>query len=483
MKKIALIPIDNRPVCYKLIKQIIGLSKEHQLFMPDISYMGGLEKNAQINEILKWLENLKEIDAAVISLDTVAYGGLIPSRRSNDDLDTIKERINRLKNILEKKSAKIYAFSSIMRISNNNINEEEKLYWNHYGTKIFDYSYNKHKFEINNSDENLAVLNNLVAKIPEEILNDYLKTRERNFEINKYYIELAKQGLFHTLVFSKDDCVEYGLNIKEAQKLKEYSKDFKNIYIKTGADEIPLTLLSRAIMEGKHIKISPVYLNPESINKISKYEDITVKESVESQIELAGGILSDIKNSDLIMLVNNFKTQQGDPVMGCSTQLFEGCLKIPDKPYFIADIVNANGADNNFIKELFKKDSLKQFFGYAGWNTTGNTLGSAIAAALIYFTAKHPDKRGFLNLQMTRFLDDWAYQANVRQVIKDNIDNISDEIVKEKMQSFEEQLFQKFDVKRMKVNYSFPWNRFFEIEISLHPVYTNIPFIDILFYE
>ena len=152
MKKIALIPIDNRPVCYKLIKQIIGLSKEHQLFMPDISYMGGLEKNAQINEILKWLENLKEIDAAVISLDTVAYGGLIPSRRSNDDLDTIKERINRLKNILEKKSAKIYAFSSIMRISNNNINEEEKLYWNHYGTKIFDYSYNKHKFEINNSN-------------------------------------------------------------------------------------------------------------------------------------------------------------------------------------------------------------------------------------------------------------------------------------------------------------------------------------------
>ena len=48
MKKIALIPIDNRPVCYKLIKQIIGLSKEHQLFMPDISYMGGLKKNAQI---------------------------------------------------------------------------------------------------------------------------------------------------------------------------------------------------------------------------------------------------------------------------------------------------------------------------------------------------------------------------------------------------------------------------------------------------
>ena len=47
---------------------------------------------------------------------------------------------------------KIYAFSSIMRISNNNVNEEEKEYWSDYGTKIFEYSYNFHKECIDETD-------------------------------------------------------------------------------------------------------------------------------------------------------------------------------------------------------------------------------------------------------------------------------------------------------------------------------------------
>ena len=44
------------------------------------------------------------------------------------------------------KNAAIYAFSSIMRISNNNCNEEEKSYWDKYGKKLFDYSSFQHNF-------------------------------------------------------------------------------------------------------------------------------------------------------------------------------------------------------------------------------------------------------------------------------------------------------------------------------------------------
>lgn len=89
------------------------------------------------------VENLQDIDAFVISLDTIAYGGLIPSRRSTDTFDEILERLNRLKAIL--KGKKVFAFSSIMRISNNNINQEEKSYWDKWGKKIFEYSWNFHK--------------------------------------------------------------------------------------------------------------------------------------------------------------------------------------------------------------------------------------------------------------------------------------------------------------------------------------------------
>ncbi len=479
MKKIALIPIDNRPVSYNLPSQTASLAKEYKLYMPDKSLLGGLEKPACTQEILKWLKQIiSQIDIVIISLDTIAYGGLIPSRRTSDSFEEIKERIDNLVNILHKKQAKVYSYSSIMRISNNNINEEEKEYWNLYGEKIFKYSYNKHKQQVTNT-----ITNEAANDIPSDILNDYLKTRSRNFEINKYYIKLKKDGIIDTLVFSKDDCAKYGINVAEAEELAKLSQNESGIYIKTGADEIPLSLLSRALNQNKNLKIAPVYINPNSTDKISRYEDISVKDAVNSQIELAGAKLSAPENCDLIMLVNNFKTEQGELVMNCTAELFQGSLELPDKPYFIADIVNANGSDNNFVEKLLEKDNLKEFYGYAGWNTTGNTLGSAISAALTYYGAKHPDRKAFQQLQFIRFLDDWAYQANVRAKIRDDKTNLNNDVLKKEMEPYEKILTEKFSMKKITIQYTFPWNRFFETEIKVKHQYTNIPFIDILFYE
>ena len=457
MNNIALIPIDNRPVCYQLPQQILDLDKNYNLYLPDINLLGDLNKNANYDELLNWLETLKNIDILVICLDTIAYGGLIPSRKSTDTFEAIKSRIDKLFEIINNKKLTVYAFSSIMRISNNNYNEEEKEYWAQCGKRIFEYSYNMHKME-----KNCAA-----TRVPNDILDDYLKTRKRNFEINQYYIELVKQGKINTLVFSKDDCSEYGLNVKEAEELSKLSETMDNVLVKTGADEIPLTLLSLAINKKKQIKIAPVYINPDSIDKISKYEDISVKKSVESQIEIAGGVVSDIDNCDMALLINNFKNEQGELVMNIHEPLFSGTLELPDKPYFIADILNANGSDNNFIEELFKPNNLKDFYGYAAWNTTGNTLGSALACALTYYDAKKPSETAFQTLQITRFLDDWAYQANVRGQIRNNYENLSNTVVKKKMQDFEKVVLNKFSIKKMNIEYKFPWNRFFEIEVCI----------------
>ena len=71
---------------------------------------------------------------------------------------------------------KIYAVSSIMRISNNNINEEEKSYWDKYGRDIFRYSYLAHKLLRNYDIELEAEMIKLAQHIPFEVIDDYLKT-------------------------------------------------------------------------------------------------------------------------------------------------------------------------------------------------------------------------------------------------------------------------------------------------------------------
>ena len=127
--KIAFIPIDNRPVCYTLPKIISSIDKSIDFYLPDRSLLGDLTKSADIKNLYKWLNDLPKLDVIIISLDTLTYGGLIPSRRCDDSFEEIKNRIEKLKNILQSKEGKIYAVSSIMRISNNYCNEEEKLYW------------------------------------------------------------------------------------------------------------------------------------------------------------------------------------------------------------------------------------------------------------------------------------------------------------------------------------------------------------------
>ncbi len=458
--RIAFIPIDSRPVCCQLPKQIMDLDGSYELLMPDRKFSGSLTSPADISSIFDWLRKLKNADIIVCSLDTVAYGGLISSRRTNDNINDIKERINKFIEISNGHNASVYAFSSIMRISNNNINEEEKGYWSKYGKKIFEYSYNLHK----SGDDDYKKYG-----IPKYILEDYLSARKRNFEINKYYIELARNKVFNTLVLSKDDCAKYGLNVSEAEELKKLSKDCGNVFIKTGADEIPIVLLARAVTEKKHIKIFPKYTNSGSTNKISRYEDISIEESVKSQIELSGAVSArNEKECDLILIVNNFKNVQGELVIGTEEQGFEQDIDLPDKPYFIADILNANGSDNSFVNTLLSKSDLKKYYGYTAWNTTGNTLGSAISAGIIYYGAGLPDKRAFGILQLTRFLDDWAYQANVRKEITDKKINLTNGIIKEKMRIYEEKILKTFGFKNIKIGYKFPWNRFFEIEININ---------------
>lgn len=429
--KICFIPIDNRPVCYNLAKDIAAIDENIELFIPPREFLGDLTRSAGVNEIIEWIENIPECDAMVISLDTIAYGGLIPSRRFTDSLEDIKSRLKRLKPSLKNK--KVYAFSSIMRISNNNYNEEEKEYWKDWGKKIFEYSYSG----VNDG-------------IPQAILDDYLATRKRNFEINKTYLNWG----LNTLIFSKDDCAPKGFNVDEARELERLGAKTK-----TGADEIPLTLLARAIE--KEIKVFVEFTEPDYKDCISNYEDVSIEKSVQGQLELGGFTqVQTREEADVILIVNNFIEKQGEYVMGWTTQPFRKTFTPPDKPYAIADVRYANGADNDFVEQLLPQIDLKNFYGYAGWNTSANTIGSLLAGVKVRWNAGKYNEAAFKRLQIIRFLDDWAYQANVRGMIENPCD------IQDLMKPYEIKLAEIFG-QIPPIEYLYPWSRKFEVEISI----------------
>ena len=467
MKQIAVIPIDNRPICYTLIEQISAINKNMELYLPERKFLGGLYDTANISAILEWLKSLPKVDYMVISLDTIAYGGLVPSRRTSDSYDEIKKKLDEFKKAIKALGARVFAFSSIMRISNNNINEEEKEYWNPWGKRIFEYSYHQHKSRA------LRQMNCVINTVPADILEDYLNTRKRNFEINRMYLNWLSEGILDTLVYSKDDTGEYGLNVEEAQTLEREAFEKKlNAVIKTGADEIPLTLLAKAIAENENVKIKPLFVFEDSKGLISKYEDISVENCVKSQLSLAGVEVDTSQNPEITMVINNFAIEQGDLVLGNVINSLSTNFEFPKTPYFIADINNANGADGNLTEKLMnEKLKIGALLGYSAYNTSANTIGSSVCIALntaLALKYGHFNEAAFKKLMAIRFLDDWAYQANIRKAVRAGnpdfetalCEHISDFHV------FEEKISKFLDYK-FEADYSLPWKRSFEIEINL----------------
>ena len=145
--------------------------------------------------------------------------------------------------------------------------------------------------------------------------------------------------------------------------------------------------------------------------------------------------------------------------MDVPTKPFDKTWTSPNKAYIIADVRFANGADNNLVKQFQPFDD--QFYGYSAWNTSANTLGSLICAAKTKFLANKYNHEAFLKLQTTRLLDDWAYQANVRQD-RPNLDELN-----YKMKSFEKKVAHLIK-KEYNISYKFPWNRLFEVEIEFN---------------
>ena len=111
---------------------------DYTLIMPPKGMMGNKKLPADFAKISEWLlENIEDVDCAIISLDTLIYGGIVPSRLHNESENTL---INRAK-IIEKLrklnlKMKLYLFQLIMRCPSYSSSDEEPDYDEECGEQI-----------------------------------------------------------------------------------------------------------------------------------------------------------------------------------------------------------------------------------------------------------------------------------------------------------------------------------------------------------
>lgn len=487
------VPMDNRPVCLDYTVQTMEAAG-WDVKVPPREYIAGAESSGDPEKMFAWLEeNTPEAVAIVASSDALLYGGLVPSRTHEIPLYILKERAQRLIDLKKHYGDKmVYIFTTIMRSPKMSAAPVEPEYYEKWGAKIFRLGALEDKLEAKEiNGREVRELASLRGEIPKDILEDMYGRRRNNIKATELLLHGVESGDFDYLLIGRDDTAEFSQAHREARNLDILVNELPKERIRffAGADQLGMLLLSRAStrLQYKLPFVNTVYAPGVGGDTVASYEDDKISVSAKQHIYAVGAIPVDTAvRADLTLALNTppdgitleASAAANNYTVTPDVQAFTGkigALLTEGKRVAVADIKYGNGADNALVKALFDNDLAYDIEAYSGWNTAGNSLGYALAQGLLYDKIAAEDKAKMLEI---RYLDDWAYQSNVRmQVYKRLIwPNYwpNSGLDMQQAAAAEQEITE--DIRMLtepvmgntaqKYTFTLPWNRMFEVYVA-----------------
>lgn len=496
-EKILFIPHDDRPVSAQQPADVVS-QLGYEIISPP------LELLTQPDQLWTWFnENAHLVDAAVVSSDALLYGGLIPSRSHEISADTLNSRVENFKLLRENNpQLNLYLFGSLMRTPHVGTpgDREEPDYYGQYGADIFQLTALLDKQEISklNSKEKQQ-LADLEKKIPDEILDDWFARRVKNLSATKKLIDFTADDIINFFIIGRDDNAPLCQTHRENRQLLVYMENIPKTKAQShaGIDEFAILLLTRAVND---LNCSLPFVNVQfnrgkGAKTVPHYSDEEIGQSIRDEIIIAGAMfVPKPERADFVLFVNTdpkgktFELHNSVPpqVLTKSQQKYftrnaeKFSAMVEDAvnknlPVGVADIISANGSDNFLMAQLHSKNLLFKLQSYGGWNTATNTTGFALSTGIL---AKKMSRASIDRLLATRYLDDWAYQANVRTQIADYLSKYPDALTiylnlgdhESEIFKLENVLMHEFAVEHFPQWNNFvvsnPWHRMFECRID-----------------
>ncbi len=444
--KVAFLPLDDRPVtrdAFLALGRIAGLD----VVTPPKGLLGGPRTPAETDTLWRWVAGPGiEADLLIGSAELMIYGGLVPSRIGHEPLDRclgLAARFGEARRAAPHRH--ILLSASNLRLPASADATEEPEYWAEYGPQIFAHSFHSDRYEETQDTVSRETAAAAGAAVPPAVLADVRARRARNLAVLLALVDLAAEGTLDALLVGQDDAAEFGWTRQDLHSVERAIRDrgaSHRAWVTYGTDELAVRLLARAVVSarGESPGIGVVYSHPQDRHLIPRYEGQALDLTVTSHITTAGcrRVASD---PDLTLFVNNFPGAQEeaphqhayDPgeldafCTALAASEASGHLRA------LADVRYSNGADRTLVTRLLAVPCAFGIRAYGGWNTASNTLGMALAQALLVHAVPESAEAAALHggpdgglasgraFTLLRFLDDWAYQAGVRQRLTQEI--------------------------------------------------------------
>lgn len=437
MRKVVLVPLDERP-CNTRFPTMLAAMTDWQLVTPEGSLLGQKKVPAKVESLVDWAE--KEAQTAtgmIVAMDMWLYGGIVPSRLHHIQLDDLRKRLASLAELKRQRPNLIlYAYSLIMRNPTYSSDDEEPDYYATWGRDIHLKGKYEHQQKLGLlSEAGATELETIQARLPDAYFKDYITRRAINRHMNEAIIDLVVEGIIDFLIIPQDDASPYGLTAMDQALVRNHIDAHHvghKVYMYPGADETANTLLSRMIhsVQGEQPKVHPTYTSEQAKYLIPLYEDRPLHETVKYHIIASGGVLAEgIADADILWVIHappsrQLNASQADQRsieydafinLPAALETIRYALDVRKLPVVVGDVAYGNGADLRLIAMLRQAGLLFRLAGYAGWNTSSNSLGTCLPQGMLYrLYGPSLAHQRFLG---HRYAEDAGYCASVRQTV------------------------------------------------------------------
>lgn len=477
-KSIVYVPLDERPLNMGYVEEV-ARSSGVSLVTPPRNLLPDYKTPASVDALWSWLFD-QEAAIAVLSADALVYGGLIPSRTHEIPIEELTARVERLREYRRSRpNQKIFVFITLMRTPDADSAAEEPGYYAMYGKTIFRLSaLEDKKSTVGLTPEEESELRLLKGRVPQEVYGDWLNRRQKNLTVTKKLIEMANEGVIDYLVLCRDDTSRFSRSRQEYRELQEIAgklSDDKFISF-PGTDEVGLTLVARAALEleGRKPKVYVSYAPGAGPETVPGYEDVPIGENVSAHIKAINGeVTHEPFEADLALVINTprsgitgeaaYQNKNEDPERVAHVVSEVENLIAVSVPVSLADVAYSNGADNALMEELARKGLILNLRSYAGVNTAGNAIGYALGQGILLEKASDKARKKIL---ITRLLDDWGYQANVRQAVRAT-PHASEEETREDIERRLNEFARVLGIGPVPVSVSMFWHQTFNVHVKV----------------
>lgn len=429
---VILIPLDSRPPCTQFVEQLAHMAGI-KVLLPQPELLDNYKASADKQALRMWLSQAsKEADAAIISTDMLIHGGLLASRLSTGTDEDTNQVLHLLTKMHEENSSlKIYVFSIIPRLLIADNQESAAFQKN-----MLKYSVIKDQVYTFENIEDMKTLVALEKQIPANIINHYTAMYEKNAILNLTLMNMAEQGILAGLVIGQDDGQPFGIpNINKQQLQNQLMKKtslINQVFITRGTDEVAISLLGHISTQfsNYHPKVYTIYSNTDAAQITMPFMPHTVAKTVQEKIKISGALeTSTIEDADFILYVHVGTKNNKSAFLPAAKQI----KSLLGQGYHVAlvDLTENFQRDETLLPVLLEQDvAIPKLVAYAGWNTTSNSIGTAVTQACIFTKGLTKDNnlpetmalyKYNLEFLTARLLDDFYYQKEINPYINEQL--------------------------------------------------------------